>query len=89
MRTSRRGLTVVSVLNAAIAAAILAIVASADTIHAAERQAAGQWVDPANPSDQLITGPYRVDPNWRNRSAFWLDSLLPCCTDITSSIGAR
>ena len=47
-----------------IAAAILAIVASADTIHAAERQAAGEWVDPANPSDQLITGPYPVDPNW-------------------------
>ena len=24
----------------------------------------GQWVDPANPSDELVDGPYRVDPNW-------------------------
>jgi len=23
-----------------------------------------QWVDPANPGDQLITGPYKVDPTW-------------------------
>src|ERR1035437_7424266 len=23
-----------------------------------------QWSDPENPSDQLVTGPYRVDPNW-------------------------
>jgi hypothetical protein len=25
---------------------------------------ADQWVDPANPSDELVDGPYRVDPNW-------------------------
>jgi hypothetical protein len=24
----------------------------------------GQWVDPANPSDELVEGPYLVDPNW-------------------------
>jgi hypothetical protein len=23
-----------------------------------------QWSDPDNPSDQLVTGPYKVDPNW-------------------------
>src|SRR5262245_11015400 len=23
-----------------------------------------QWVDPANLSDELVDGPYRVDPNW-------------------------
>ena len=30
----------------------------------AAQQAAGQSVDPANPSDELVDGPYRVDPNW-------------------------
>ena len=29
-----------------------------------QNAAAGQWVDPANPSDELVNGPYRVDPNW-------------------------
>jgi hypothetical protein len=24
----------------------------------------GQWVDPANPTDELVDGPYKVDPNW-------------------------
>src|ERR1700680_1504150 len=24
----------------------------------------GQWGDPANPSDELVDGPYRVDSNW-------------------------
>ncbi len=27
-------------------------------------QQAGQWVDPSNPSDELVNGPYRVDANW-------------------------
>jgi hypothetical protein len=31
---------------------------------AQEKPAAGQWVDAANPSDELVDGPYRVDPNW-------------------------
>src|SRR5450759_2327186 len=32
---------------------------------AEQPQAVGdRWVDSANPSDQLVTGPYRVDPNW-------------------------
>src|SRR3982074_1962931 len=30
----------------------------------ADQQAAGQWIDHANPSDELVDGPYRVDPNW-------------------------
>ncbi len=34
-------------------------------VSAAPQQAAqGQWVDPSNPSDELVDGPYRVDPNW-------------------------
>ena len=28
------------------------------------RSEGGQWVDPSNPSDELVDGPYRVDPNW-------------------------
>ncbi|HVA94169.1 MAG TPA: hypothetical protein VNI36_04625 [Candidatus Dormibacteraeota bacterium] len=28
------------------------------------QQLSGNWVDPANPSDELVDGPYRVDPNW-------------------------
>jgi hypothetical protein len=31
---------------------------------AAQQQQSGQWVDPANPSDELVDGPYRVDPSW-------------------------
>lgn len=38
---------------------------SATRVSAAQQQSgAGQWVDPANPSDELVDGPYRVDPNW-------------------------
>ena len=34
-------------------------------VSAAQQQAGtGQPVDPANPSDELVSGPYRVDPNW-------------------------
>src|SRR5882762_673458 len=33
-------------------------------IAVADQQAAGQWIDHANPSDELVDGPYRVDPNW-------------------------
>ena len=37
---------------------------STGKVSAAQQKAAGQWVDPANPSDELVDGPYRVDPNW-------------------------
>ena len=30
----------------------------------ADQKESGQWVDPANPSDELVDGPYKVDPNW-------------------------
>src|SRR5690242_492191 len=30
----------------------------------AQQRPAGQWVDPANPSDELVDGPYQVDANW-------------------------
>jgi len=31
---------------------------------AAAQQKAAQSVDPSNPSDELVDGPYRIDPNW-------------------------
>src|ERR1039457_4226979 len=33
-------------------------------VEAQQKTDVGQWVDPANPSDELVDGPYRVDPNW-------------------------
>ena len=48
---------------AALGVVTLAILSRAERVAAAQK-AAGQWVDPANPSDELVDGPYRVDPNW-------------------------
>lgn len=31
---------------------------------AAAGDGTGQWVDPANPTDELVDGPYKVDPDW-------------------------
>jgi hypothetical protein len=39
------------------------IVTSTHSVRAAADQYQ-QWVDPENPSDELVTGPYKVDPNW-------------------------
>src|SRR5665213_4419150 len=60
--------------RAAVAGAVVCAVAGAMTlvtwlsttkITSAQRKAEmGQWTDPANPSDELVDGPYRVDPNW-------------------------
>lgn len=36
----------------------------AGTLVAVAQQHPGQWVDPNNVSDELVTGPYVVDPNW-------------------------
>ena len=38
---------------------------------AAAQQNPGQWVDPNNISDQLIDGPYVVDPNWPKPMSEW------------------
>jgi 6-bladed beta-propeller protein len=51
-------------VGATFAAVILAAVLNTNKADAVERPAIGHSVDPANPSDELITGPYRVDPNW-------------------------
>ena len=43
----------------------------ADDLVAAARQNPGQWVDPHNISDQLVNGPYVVDPNWPKPMSEW------------------
>jgi hypothetical protein len=53
------------VVGAILCAAVVIIMTLARTERGtAAQQQAGQWVDPANPSDELVDGPYRVDPNW-------------------------
>jgi hypothetical protein len=52
-----------------MACAVIGMMASknfwtAGKVSAAQQPVAGQSVDPANPSDELVDGPYRVDPNW-------------------------
>src|SRR5262250_876368 len=56
------------VVVAVVVCAVIGVMASigfrdAAKVRAAQQQA-GQSVDPANPSDELVDGPYRVDPNW-------------------------
>src|SRR5579864_7315834 len=62
MKVFRRVL-VGAILAAAIAFATLAIFSRTGKA-AGDQKQMGQWVDPANPSDELVDGPYRVDPNW-------------------------
>jgi hypothetical protein len=58
-RTAVRILVITSVIGITIGL----IVTLTHPVKAAGDQY-NQWVDPANPSDQLVTGPYKVDPNW-------------------------
>src|SRR5262250_2472514 len=56
------------VVVAVVVCAVIGVMASigfrdAAKVRAAQQQA-GQSVDPANPSDELVDGPYRVDANW-------------------------
>jgi len=56
---------IVGAMICAVAGIVAVIgITSAPRAVAAQQQAPGQWVDPANPSDELVDGPYRVDPNW-------------------------
>ena len=48
---------------AAIGVLTLAIFSRTQKV-VADQKESGQWVDPANPSDELVDGPYKVDPNW-------------------------
>src|SRR5579864_8528082 len=63
MKAARQKIVVGAIICAAIGLIAWTIFSHAERVSAAQ-QAAGQWVDPANPSDELVDGPYRVDPNW-------------------------
>ena len=65
MKVIRRAIVVGAAVCTVISVMTLISCSSTGKDGAAQPQAdSGQWVDPANPSDQLVTGPYRVDPNW-------------------------
>jgi hypothetical protein len=65
MKRVGRKFTVAAMACAAMGATIWLSWISTTRVNAAQQKAqAGQWVDPANPSDELVDGPYRVDPNW-------------------------
>jgi hypothetical protein len=63
MRVAGRKVFAGAMACAAIGVITLAIFPRAEKAFAAQ-QDKGQWVDPANPSDELVDGPYRVDANW-------------------------
>ena len=65
MKVVGRAMVVGAMVCAVIGVTTLVSFSSTEKERAAQQQAeAGQWVDPANPSDELVDGPYRVDPNW-------------------------
>src|SRR5882672_1275215 len=63
MKVVGRKIIVVVMVSAAIGFMTLVTFSRTGRVAAAPPQA-GQSVDPANPSDELVDGPYRVDPNW-------------------------
>src|SRR5438270_12284826 len=63
MKVIRRKLLIRTIVCAAIGVITLAIFSHTRILIAAQ-QATGQAVDSTNPSDELVDGPYRVDPNW-------------------------
>ncbi len=65
MKMVGRAMVVGAMVCAVIGVMTLIGCSSTGKVGATEQQAqGGQWVDPANPSDELVDGPYRVDPNW-------------------------
>src|ERR1700676_5329191 len=65
MKVVGRAIVVGAMVCAVIGVVTLISCSSTEKGAAAQQQAeSGQWVDPANPSDELVDGPYRVDPNW-------------------------
>jgi hypothetical protein len=56
-------LIVVGAMVCAMMGVMTLISCSSSEKGAAVQQQAGPWVDPANPSDELVDGPYLVDPN--------------------------
>jgi hypothetical protein len=64
MKMVARAIVVGAMICAVIGVITLISFSNTEKVNAAQQKAAGQWVDPANPSDELVDGPYRVDPNW-------------------------
>ena len=65
MKAVRRAIGFGAAVCAVISVMTLISCSSTGNEAAEQPQAVGdRWVDSANPSDQLVTGPYRVDPNW-------------------------
>src|SRR5258708_14557712 len=65
MKLASRKIIVGAMVFAVIGATTLLSWLNTKKVSAApQKEQAGQWVDPANPSDELVDGPYRVDPNW-------------------------
>ncbi|HEY2645974.1 MAG TPA: hypothetical protein VGI34_03325, partial [Candidatus Acidoferrales bacterium] len=64
MKVAGRAIVVGAMCCAALSFIIISTWLATDKVTEAQQKAAGQWVDPANPSDELVDGPYRVDPNW-------------------------
>ena len=63
MKSVGRVIVVGAVVCAVIGVSTWISISSRVNVNAAQKQS-GSWVDPANPSDELVDGPYRVDPNW-------------------------
>ena len=59
------------VVGAMVCAAIGVMTLACTETGVATQQQAGQWVDPANPSDELVNGPYQVDANWPKPMSQW------------------
>ena len=65
MKVVGRKIVVGAMVCAAIGVIAFAIFSRTGKVVAAtDHKEIGQWVDPANPSDELVDGPYKVDPNW-------------------------
>src|ERR1700730_5193308 len=65
MKMPGRAMVVGAMVCAVIGVMTLTSFSGNEKVSAAQKQAgAVQPVDPANPSDELVDGPYRVDPNW-------------------------
>jgi NHL repeat len=60
MKVGRR--TVIGAMACAAIGAKLPVFSG--SAKAAAMHEAAEWADPSNPSDELVDGPYRVDPNW-------------------------
>src|SRR6202049_1428448 len=64
MKAAVRAIVVGAMICAVIGVMTLIIFSNAGKASAAQQKTAGQEGDPATPGDELVDGPYRVDPNW-------------------------